>query len=567
MQLELALFDLVSPYLLKGDTFGQWHAALSVLYISEHTVAVDDDGVVIRGTARFSGDVSPHFDPRTMTFGVNAENTEGHPANDPGRRDPWIDIHDTHIDFELTAPRLPSQKVSGAVAAIGGAGTFANSAAVLAQYGPIGAGTLTSDYASTEFALDLLLTTIVLRPPFLIGAKLDPSGILLEDPNNKQVRISLPKIKARLSQGSGVNDPLTATLLSLGASGLNDTDDFGVAQFITMDPPYAFVGPSKVVGIGFRSAILDLSQGSTPPDILSQFGFDESWTGVYFPELRLYIAPHGAEDLAFDASATNLLIGIGQSAGVTGDFELAIVDQGSGQVKVSARFYDAAGRCYGVTKSADGTTATVTIPKTTRMVVDIDGGLTPYTGTAKIGSLAVAPGRLFDVDFGTATTLTIVVTGTGSQPGATPVTLTITAALQQQSAAPPAGTSTRSTTPDATIQTTSITQNGATVSTPPLKIVSQDAMHATVAVDTDPTIASQTIWHVNGGPADPAPRCWSIALPGPQRTCRPLCPDKPARPTSPLTTVSITPSPALRTPPPIPRMPTTPTPRLPRTTV
>ena len=165
---------------------------------------------------------------------------------------------------------------------------------------------------------------------------------------------------------------LQATLLSLGASGLDDRDNFGVAKLITMDPPYAFIGTSKVVGIGFRSATLDLSDGSTPPDVLAQFGFDDSWTGVYFPELRLYIAPHGAQDLAFDASATNLLIGIGASSGVTGDFELAIVDQGSGPVKVSARFYDNNGRSYSITKS-DDSTATVSIPAHTRMVVDVAG--------------------------------------------------------------------------------------------------------------------------------------------------------------------------------------------------
>jgi hypothetical protein len=69
-----------------------------------------------------------------MTFGVNAENTEGHPANDASRRDPWIDIRDAHIDFELSAPRVVSQKVLTAVTTIGGASGFANAAAVLAAY-------------------------------------------------------------------------------------------------------------------------------------------------------------------------------------------------------------------------------------------------------------------------------------------------------------------------------------------------------------------------------------------------------------------------------------------------
>ena len=499
MPFDLALYDLVSPYVLHGDTFGQWHAALSVIFVAEHTVTVDDGGIVIRGVGRFSGDVSPYIDPSKMTFGVNAENTEGHPANDASRRDPWIDIHDAHIDFELSATRVASQKVATAVSLIGPGGSFAPAAAVLNAYDANTADPPPSDYASTEFTLDLLLTTIVLRPPFLLGARLDPSGILVEDPNKKQVKITLPKIKARLTQGSAAGDPLRAALLSLGASGLDDRNDFGVAQLITMDPPYAFIGSSKIVGIGFRSATLDLSQGSTPPDILSQFGFDDSWTGLYFPELRLYIAPHGAEDLAFDASATNLLIGIGGSAGVTGDFELAIVDQGSGPVKVSARFYDDSGRSYAITRTSDST-ATVILPKKTRMAVDIDGGLTPYSSKAKIGSAAEAPGRLFDVDFGSDTSLTIVVTGTGSQPGATPSTLTVTAALRPTPALPPAGTSATPDTPGASIQTTSITQGGHTVANPPLKLVSQTSTQAIIAVDTDATTAATTQWTVGGSP-------------------------------------------------------------------
>ena len=501
MSFDLALFDLVSPYVLQGDTFGQWHAALSVIFVSEYTMTVDDDGIVVRGIARFSGDVTPYVDPSKMTFGVNAENTEGHPANDPGRRDPWIDVRDAHIDFELSAPRAASQKVATAVSTIGSSSSFANVAAVLNAYDSNSGDPPPSDYASTAFTLDLLLTTVVLRPPFLKGAKLDPSGILLEDPTHAQVKITLPKIKVRLAQGSNANDPLTAQLLSLGASGLDDRDDLGVAQLITMDPPYAFIGSSQVVGIGFRTATLDLSDGSTPPDVLAQFGFDDSWTGLYLPELRLYIAPKGATGLAVDASATNLLIGFGASAGVTGDFELEIIDQGSGPVAASARFYDANQRCYGITKSSDGKTATVTIPDKTRMVVDIDGGLTPYTASAQIGTAADAPGRVFDVNFGTATSLTIVVSAKGSQPGATKTILTITANLKPASAPAPPGTTPAPGSQAVSIQTTSIVQNGLDVSVPQLKLISQTSSQATIALDTDPTTQSSTQWTINGSSA------------------------------------------------------------------
>jgi peptidoglycan hydrolase-like protein with peptidoglycan-binding domain len=502
---ELALWDLVSPYVLEGDTFGQWHAALAVIYVSEYTMAADDLGIVVRGVGRFSGDVSPYVDPSTMTFGVNAENTEGHPANDAGRRDPWIDVRDAQIDFELSAPREVSQKVASAVSNIGSSAGFAGCAAVLKAYDANTADPPPSDYASTAFVLDLVLTTAVLRPPFLRGAKLDPSGILLDDPTHVQVKITLPKIKVRLSQGSQVTDPLTATLLSLGASGLDDQDDIGVADLITMDPPYAFIGPWYTVGIGFRTAILDLAQGSTPPDVLTQFGFDDSWMGLYLPELRVYVRPNGAEDLAIDASATNLLIGFGPSAGITGDFELAVVDQGSGPVTVSARFYDANQRCYGITKSADGQTATVAIPDHTRMVIDIDGGLTPYTASAQIGSAPDAPGRLFDVSFGAATCLSIVISATGSQPGATKTKLIITANLKPASAPPPPGTTPTPDNPAVRVETTSVTTNGSAVTEPQLTLISQTSNQATIGLDVDPTTAASTQWVVNGTPAGTCP--------------------------------------------------------------
>ena len=498
MPYDLALYDLVSPYLLRGDTFGQWHAALSVLLVTEYAVTADDAGIVIRGVAHFSGEVHPYIDPSTMTFGTNAENTEGHPANDPGRRDPWIDVRDAHIDFQLSAPRTISQKISTAIAAIGSSSSFASSAAVITAYDNNVADPPPSDYPSTEFVLDMLLTTVVLRPPFLRGAKLDPSGILLTDPEHTTVRISLPKLKVRLSQGSAVNDPLNATLLSAGASSLDDTDDLGVAELISMDPPYAFIGPSSCVGFGFRSATLDLSNNSTPPDVLSQFGYDENWTGLYLPEVRLYIAPSGAENLAFDAGARNLLIGIGASAGITGDFDLEIVDQGGGaQVKVSARFYDDTGFCYSITR-IDDATATVALPNHTRMVVDIDGGLTPYTASAKYDTDPDAPGRLFDLDLSTHSTRTILITANGSQPGATPVHLTITANRRPASATLPPGSAAPASNPAAVVKTTSVTKGTSTVFAPQLKLVSETPTTAVIALDTDPTTAAQTTWTIDG---------------------------------------------------------------------
>ena len=169
---------------------------------------------------------------------------------------------------------------------------------VLAAFDPPPLDVL-SDYVSTEFTLDMVLTSLALRPPLLRGARLRPDDGLLEpDEANPDVVFWLPRLKLRLQQNpAGV---LTLDLLSVGSSGLDDAGDLGVAEMIRMEPPYAFIGDSRVVGFGFRRAVLDLSEQSTPPEVLEQFGYDESWKGLYLPEIRLFVAPHGMRDLAVD---------------------------------------------------------------------------------------------------------------------------------------------------------------------------------------------------------------------------------------------------------------------------
>jgi hypothetical protein len=114
-------------------------------------------------------------------------------------------------------------------------------AAVLNAYGRA-VGALPSDGVSTEFTLDLMATSVVLRLPGLTGARLRADGLLVPDPQRPRVAITLPRIRLRFAQGSAAGSPLTFDLLSLGASGLDDPGDLGVAELISMDPPYAPLG-------------------------------------------------------------------------------------------------------------------------------------------------------------------------------------------------------------------------------------------------------------------------------------------------------------------------------------
>ena len=492
MPFELSLVDLVSPYVLQGDTFGSWHAMLGALRVAEHEVAADENGVTIRGTVEFEGNLM--VDPSRMTLGF--DNTENHPETDASRRDPWIDVRDTKLDFQLLVPRVASQKVATAVAAIGTAPAFANAAQVLAAYDNVPLDAPPSDYPTTSFVLDLLLTSVVLRPPFLRGAKREANGQLVLDPEREQVKITLPKIKFRLSQGALNGDPIVPTLLSAGASGLDDPGDLAVAELITMDPPYAFIGGSQTVGFGFRSGVLDLSDQSTPPDVLAQFGFDESWTGLYLPEIRLFVAPNGARDFAVEGGVENLLIGIGASSGITGDFSLQVLDQGAGPLRMGARFYGPDQRGYGIVRTSD-TTATVQLPAQSRMVADVEGGRTPFTTSITIDGGAPVAGRELTVDMSTADTRTIVVTSTDTSSPPRTATFTITASRRPAPVVSP-GTPTTGAQKPISVVSRSATQGGVTVQKPRIEVVGESPVTLALSDDVPSARAALTEWTVGG---------------------------------------------------------------------
>ncbi len=414
MKWSIALYDLVAPYMLRGAPLGPFHALISVLDVSEYDSAVSEDAVVIRGLSRVRGEVGGFIDPQTFSAGLNGQNVEGHPRDDDGRRDPWIDIRDSNIVFEMTALREASATIANAADDLN-SGDHAELLSLIDALDDDPASA-PSDYPSTAFTLDMVVTAAVLRLPFLKGARMLADGRLVPVEGDDRVTITLPRFKLRLSQGSATGDPLDLAMMSFGVDGLDDEADLGVVDLIRMEPPYAFLGDSRTVGIGFRSATLDLSTGVTPIEVLEQFGFDASWTGLYLPELRLFVAPNGLEDFAVSAGARNLLIGWGAQPGVTGDFALAVIDQGEADLILDARFVDPSGRTYGTRLQGDAAVAQV--PPVTTLIVDVRGGRPPYSVT--IGG---APGRTAEVDLGSDTRRTVAVAV--SDASGTPLSATL----------------------------------------------------------------------------------------------------------------------------------------------
>ena len=502
----LSLLDLISPYQLLGTTLGDWQVALGAIYVDHYEASGSAEGNTLRGVAKFAVSARPVLDLPNARFTLDATAGGVHPQDDPTRRDPWIDIRDTQIAFEFFAPRIGSPLIAGAT------GIPATTANVFDVIDAMPLDVPVSDYPGAQFTLNMLLTTVVLRPPMLKGAKLRADGLLEPDPTHPTVSFSLPKLRMQLAQDAAGN--LNFDILSVGAAGLDDGGDLASAELITMDPPYAFIGDSRVVGFGFRSAVLDLSDGYTPPDILEQFGYDDSWTGLYLPVVRLFVAPHGMDDFAVSAGASNLLIGLGSTPGITGDFALSVINQGSA-LGVSARFYGPGNQPFGITRS--GTTATTMLPRSTRMVVDAAGRRPPYTTTATLDGAPLSPvagqPNIFDIDLGSDNAGVIALSVTDGGTPATPATLTINAGPRPGNALPAPATVAQ-----ANFTTDTITRDAVAVGAPSLRLLART--DATISLTLDPP-DPLTAWEVRKPPggAVVASSGTSVTIPlGPNET-------------------------------------------------
>jgi hypothetical protein len=426
---NFALLDLVLPYVLRGENLGSFHALASALRVTSYEQASDDLGITIRGRGEFNGwfQAFPNG-----TFSVAGGIDEGAPAYDPANRQPVFDLAETAVEFELLVPRVRSDIVFAAEGSLGTDSASQQAKAVLDALAGT-ANSPTTDYPSTGFVLDLILDAPSLRPPFLHPAKLADTGTLVPDDSVKEVTLTLPKLRFRLSHGDANPSLLRFELTSFGATGLDDPGDLGVAELISMSPPYAYIGgsDSTTVGIGFRSATLDLSADTTPPALKDKAGVGNDWTGVYLPEARVFYSPSGVRNMAFEGGAHEFLWGIGHdSAGIWGDFEIAVIEQGDAAPVVSARFVDSNGKTYGI-EATGATTATARLRAHTRMIVDVTGGRMPYKRTATVAGGAAEQGTIFVIDLSNVpgNQAQIAISVTDSSPAPKTVTLTITAQL------------------------------------------------------------------------------------------------------------------------------------------
>ncbi|HEX2472383.1 MAG TPA: hypothetical protein VHJ59_06500, partial [Nitrososphaera sp.] len=218
--MTIPLLEIIRPYFFAGMDLGSGvQNVLSVLHVDEYDTAWDDDAVLISGVARIDSD-----DPRSPFFSPQAGG--GALAGSPGSSDDvfkW-EWHDVAVRFRLTLARraanaLPRQQ------------TPTDVKAVLESLGP-DTGTAPSDYPNTQFRLELMFELVTVTFPQLIGAKVIGS-ILAPDPDNRDVKLSLPRVLLILTQDSAADTSFDVKLGSFGAETLDDADP-GIANLLRM---------------------------------------------------------------------------------------------------------------------------------------------------------------------------------------------------------------------------------------------------------------------------------------------------------------------------------------------
>ncbi len=271
--------------------------------------------------------------------------------------------------------------------------------------------------ATGPFKLTLTFPSAVLTLPWLRGAKLDAQGLLVADPDHVKVRFHLPRLAVRIERTAATGDPSVSLKSAAG--------DPDVYELCRMEPAHALIGPGTVLGFTFRAAVLDLSDASNPgaakPPPPNAKSLPADWQGLWLPEVRLFIAPHGLEDLAVAAGVEDLWIGIGKHEGVTGTFELDVVNRGEAPT-IRVRFHDADGRWTGTTGAAPNLSAAV--PEHTTIVVDAAGGLSPLSTAINVGGQITNATR---ADVTTPAAGSVSITVTVSDAGGHTSTVTVTA--------------------------------------------------------------------------------------------------------------------------------------------
>jgi hypothetical protein len=361
----LGLYDLLASQFLAGFQFPDYiDKYLSLLGVAELHGTSDAGGIFYTGTVFFPS--SPGSPPVLQHKDTNGA---------------VFDFNDLTLQFRLLIPRTGSAPVKTVIDTLAGINTALQPLQLVVN--DFGAQNVTgSDYPGIAFQLELLVSGLM----FHLGdnwkpAKQGSDFRVVADPDetNKDVRIVLPKVLLRYTQGQDFTQAPTFKVASWGDPGFDAPNDLAEGELATMDPPLA-IHSSGRVAFGIDQIIVDLSEDSTPPEILDHFGTDQSFEGVYCKALQVYYTDSN-KDFALNFAVRDALISFKGEVSLEAELDLLFADAA---FDVQITMYDG-NKKLGVnpgTKSGNEYTGgSATVPPNVVMYVQVAGGTPPFTTT------------------------------------------------------------------------------------------------------------------------------------------------------------------------------------------
>ncbi len=250
-----------------------------------------------------------------------------------------------------------------------------------------------TDFPAVAFRIELLVDVL----NFSLGSEWKPGKI---DPvdnriridtsrvreDEQRVRIRLPKVVLSYSQGDSATDLAPEfTIDSWGVAGFDAPQDLGMGELIRMEPPIA-VYANELVGFSLDRISIDLSKDATPPEILSHFGVDEAWTGLFIGQALFFF--NNEQGVGFNFRVKDALISF--AGEVTMEAALDIyLNSTLGLLTAEPIFYQGSARIQEVQRGVispsvatrpSGTPAgSVSVKTGAVMQLQLNGGMPPYT--------------------------------------------------------------------------------------------------------------------------------------------------------------------------------------------
>jgi hypothetical protein len=339
-----------------------------VLGVDELRSAHDDDASVYVGRCSFVGDagaspVREHRDPSGAVFR-------------------WEDIT---IDFRLTLPRDGAAFVSTAVGLpVVGSPELKS---LFDSLGPVeGTATVPTEYPGIRFRLELMLSLLTFHlGPAWLPATMNAEHRVIPDParTSDDVAFLLPKVTFVYEQGDDLTRPPTFELASWGSSGFDAPHDLAAGEVVRMEPPLA-IHESGRVGFGVGQVVLDLSENSTPPEILRFFGVDEGFKGIYVRSARVFWSDKD-KGWAVNVGVEDVLISF--AGQVSLEASLDVIGPAA-RMSASVHLYEGPAEIPYLkgTVTAPIVAGQATILNTGVVHVHVAGGIPPYTVNVLLGS-------------------------------------------------------------------------------------------------------------------------------------------------------------------------------------